>query len=875
MIARYPGICACGAAVSAGSPIHWDADARRIAGCAAPSCTGRRPAELRAAGPARPTAPTTIAATVEVVARRATRETWAACTVRLLASAEGAGSVGDEFPATGQLAAYRAGTRLDVTGTWRQNGYGRELRVASATVSAAVSESDVQADPERALRTMLGGIEGLGRSRIAAIARDLGGAEEAIRALVANPAPALARCQSVPAAVRAAAVERLTSLSPAYRASKAFLCRLGLGPGAVEAALRRWKADAERIVRDDPYRLMLLPRVGWVIADGAASGLGIVGTDDRRLRAAACYALQSAAQDGHCWIDAAALADAGQGAAAGVASRGLVGALATAGLSPADVLHGLDLACVDREVEHNGRVAVEPAPVACEAGPNGKARWWLAGILACERDVADDLRRLASARVQAVEPDESALAGLDPDQARAVQAAAERAAVVVTGGPGTGKTHTTRAILRAISPVAPNVVAVAPTGKAALRLSELIGLRATTIHRALGFRPGQTNDEDGELDGLWTYGRDNPLTCDAVVCDEVSMLDVALAARLLSAVPTGARLILVGDVDQLASVGPGAVLRDVLDAGGEVGVEVVRLRTIHRQASESAIPHVAAAVNAGKVPDWMCGPGAEWNETDEGAVADEVVRAVCALPNRLGVAAESVQVLAPTYAGRAGIDGLNASIQKALCPRGANAPCVPVAGGQDERDRPSIVAGDRVIATRNSYTLLVWNGEIGRVVEVDPGGLDLRSRDDVRTTARARAWTEAHDGVRTLEWRDYDPTAEERKFAPIVALVEWNGGGRTAGLTRDECHELRLGYAISVHKSQGSQWPAVVVVVASKSAFVTRSIVYTALTRAESLVLAVGQTEALGAAVVRTHDRHRRTELAERLNTCASISSER
>src|SRR5947209_8551846 len=389
-------------------------------------------------------------------------------------------------------------------------------------------------------------------------------------------------------------------------------------------------------------------------------------------------------------------------------------------------------------------------------------------------------------------------------QRQAVRAGLTRKVLVITGGPGTGKTTLVRGLVKILEKKRQKVLLAAPTGRAAKRLAEATGAEATTIHRLLELDP-QTRQ--------FVRNREHPLSCDLLIVDEASMLDTVLAHHVLKAVPDHGRLILVGDVDQLPSVGPGRVLADLIRS---TAVEVVRLTEIFRQAERSLIVVNAHRVNQGMMPIL------ESVDSDgdfffiERPQPEELVETIAQLvsrriPAKFGLnPVEQIQVLTPMNRGPLGTENLNAVLRELLNPQGVEV----TRGGRTLR------VGDKVMQVRNNYDLEVFNGDIGRIVAVD-------EVDQLVTVAL--------DGREVV----YDPGSLD---------------------------ELVLAYACSIHKSQGSEYPCVVIPLHSTHyVMLQRNLLYTALTRAKRLAILVGEERALRIAVGNRRVRPRFTRLAERL----------
>ena len=421
---------------------------------------------------------------------------------------------------------------------------------------------------------------------------------------------------------------------------------------------------------------------------------------------------------------------------------------------------------------------------------------------------------------------------LDDSQRLAVELVRSAPVGVVTGGPGTGKTTTLRAALDVLDALpepatwpcalclergcdacegrgfelGERYLLCSPTGKAARRMQEATGRPASTVHRALQYHPQQG----------WRRHAERPIPSDLIVVDESSMLDVELAAALLRAVsPTRTRVVFVGDANQLPSVGPGRVFADLIDSGE---VPVARLTTLHRAAAESWVCTQAPAVLAGQEPDLTRRDDFEWRRTETAdAAADAVIEVVRALP-----VGEDAQILIPQRKGSCGIDAINARLQALTNPPRAAEERWAM-GGFELRPR------DRVIQTKNDYTLGVMNGEVGEISSLEPKRGDEAARAVVRFDDRSVVYSRA------------------------------------------QAMALELAYALTIHRSQGSEWGTCVVVCHSSHAFMlSRSLLYTAITRAKKRVVLVGDAKGLAAALRSAADHRRNTTLAERMKEAAN-----
>jgi exodeoxyribonuclease V alpha subunit len=398
---------------------------------------------------------------------------------------------------------------------------------------------------------------------------------------------------------------------------------------------------------------------------------------------------------------------------------------------------------------------------------------------------------------------------LDAIQEQAVEMASRELVSIITGGPGTGKSTICKAVLAAWDAAGVSPVALcAPTGKAARRLSEQTQREASTIHRLLGYNP---------ILGGFCHGKEERLEHQAIIVDEASMVDVELAAALLEAVADGARVVFVGDVDQLPSVGPGAVLADLIGSGR---VPTVRLETIYRQREASFISVNARRIREGMLPELEGCDDFFWHEV---RAAEDVARLVVKLAVEEASAGREVQVLCPQHTTAVGVQALNGALQAALNPRGLDGPSWRVASG-------AIHPRDRVMQVKNNYALQVMNGEIGVVLGM--GG---------------------------------DP--------PELAV---DFGDRVVRFERKDAFDLTLAYATTIHKAQGSEYPVVLVPVHSANTFMlSRALLYTAVTRGKDRVVLVGDRKGLKRAVANGRAVERYTGLRERVELALNEAGDR
>jgi exodeoxyribonuclease V alpha subunit len=668
---------------------------------------------------------------------------------------------GEEVTVTGALADVQPGEVIDVRGEFRRHAkHGWQFAAEGVRVREPVGED--------ALLAYLGAVKHVGPAGAHWLLERHG--PEVLSIIDADPGARLREVPGIGPRRIGTAVESWREQG-ALRALRLFLDSHGV-PAAVAARVyRAFGAGSIEQLQSDPYALTQLDGIGFATADALAQALGVPLDHPGRLDAGVLHALALAEDDGHCHLPRAELAER---------ARRLLGAEAD------DRIDGL-AATGKLEVDDAGRVAD-------------------ARLAAIERRLAARARELARSEPELSIRDETRPHSGDfvpsDDQWSAVLNALHHRISILTGGPGVGKTASMRALVDLMRANRKSVRLCAPTGKAARRLAELTGADATTIHRLLEYVPGEG------------FGRDaaDPIDgCDMLIVDEASMLSLRLAEPLLDAVGPRTHVLLVGDVDQLAPVGPGRVLDDLIASGA---IPVTRLTTIFRQAARSLIVRAAHAINHGEAPP------AE--PVDDGlrdfflierpnprAVFEEVISLTAdRLPRHYSLdPAADLQVLAPMYKGPVGIDAINAELRARLNPDGR-----AISG-------TAFRLHDKVLQTKNNHERLVMNGETGVLVHHDD------DRDEV-----------------------------------ILATDD----GRRVLLPIRELDTFKLGFASSVHKAQGSQWRAVVVALSrSHHVMLTRNLVYTALTRAADLLVLVAEPGAVPMAARRIEARARHTRLAE------------
>jgi exodeoxyribonuclease V alpha subunit len=732
--------------------------------------------------PLEPPPPTAAAATLEGVLERV-----------VFANEENAWSVvrltvpGQKEPVTavGNLLSVQPGEHLRLTGSWIQDPkYGRQFRVASYATIAPATLGGI----EKYLGSGL--IRGIGKGLASRLVQCFG--LDTLEVIEEHP-ERLREVEGI-GPQRTAAILKAWAEQRDIKQVMVFLQSHGVSTQYAIKIYKVYGSQAVEIVRENPYRLATdIYGIGFKSADKIAAALAIPRDAPQRIAAGVLYLLGQAADRGHLFLPKKEL------------------------LEEAEELLEAEPWRVEQavaELAASKDVVVEPLPAAPE--DPSEAAVYLKALHTAEEGIAARLHTLLVQQTLPFEIDveralewfeKSERIALAPQQRQAIRAGITRKVLVITGGPGTGKTTLVRGIVRILEKKNQKVLLAAPTGRAAKRLAEATGGEASTLHRLLEFDPRSR---------AFTRNREHPLSCDLLIVDEASMLDTVLAYHLLRAVPDAGRLILVGDVDQLPSVGPGRVLSDVIRSDA---VEVVRLTEIFRQAERSLIVVNAHRVNRGEMPvlESVDSDGDFFffaRRTPEEIVETIAQLVAKRIPAGFGFdPVEQIQVLTPRNRGPLGTESLNARLRDLLNPERPERPAV-TRGGQ------SLRVGDKVMQVRNNYDLEVWNGDIGRVAAIDEEDQLLKVALDGREAA-------------------YD-------FASLDELV--------------------LAYACTIHKSQGSEYPCVVIPLhTSHFLMLQRNLLYTAITRAKRLVILVGEERALRTAVGNRRVRARHTRLAERL----------
>jgi len=567
------------------------------------------------------------------------------------------------------------------------------------------------------------------------------------------------------------------------RKSAIFLHGLGISQAYCARLFRKYGDNAAQIVRSNPYRLAQdVDGIGFARADQIAASLGIAVDSPERLCAGAVYALENQSQHGHTCYPLEML-------------QNEIAELLR--ITPVEALQAIAYA-VDKH-----RMIVEDSMA------------YLPYLLKYECELPRHLRRLADAGkfasqvMKKVAPRNNLK--LSDEQLSAVDAVSDNPLVIITGGPGVGKTTVLGEIVRRALRSNLRLALAAPTGRAAKRLSEATGEKAKTLHRLLGYEPENNS---------FTYDQEKPLECDILLVDEVSMLDLPLALALFRAVRTGATLVLIGDADQLPSVGPGRVLADFLESGDFFSV--CKLTKIFRQGSESLIITNAHRVNKGLLPEAGSSKSEDlkdfyWIEHDDAQLAFNAVQKLLKrIPERFGYdPVDEVQVLTPMNRGLCGTAALNVEIQKMLNPQQEE---------YLEAGERIFKLDDKVMQISNNYDKNVFNGDMGIIRYVN---------------AKERIIAVRFDSERLIKY------------------------------TSDEFSELVHAYAVTVHKSQGCEFPVVILTLLSQHYMMLgRNLLYTAMTRAKKLLVIVGSRKAMEMAVANYRGEVRYTKLAERIKKC-------
>lgn len=557
-----------------------------------------------------------------------------------------------------------------------------------------------------------------------------------------------------------------------------FLQGYGVSTAYAAKIYRQYGKESIDKVKENPYRLADdIWGIGFKTADGIANKMGYEKNDIRRCQSGIIYTLNQLANEGHVFAEEEQLVKA---------------ALDLLEAEEEPIRAALTNMIQTEEVKMEEEAIYLPPFYFAEVGTANRL---LALVEGQEKELfirPMDLQALS--KETGVEYDEV--------QLQAIEEAIRSKVMVLTGGPGTGKTTTTQGVIAALKHMGMRILLAAPTGRAAKRMSEATGMEAKTIHRLLEFNP-----KDG-----YKRNDENPLEGDALIVDECSMIDIVLMNCLMKAVPCSMRVVFVGDIDQLPSVGAGNVLRDLIDSKK---IPVIRLTRIFRQAQTSRIVMSAHAINQGRFPDISNGKETDFffiQQEDAEKAAEDIVNLVKnRLPKAYSQKTSQIQVLTPMQRGVVGAANLNMALQNALNP----SPTALNRGGYSFRQ------GDRVMQLRNNYDKEVFNGDLGYIESVD------------------------------TEERTLMVNFEDR-------LVEYEAS---------ELDELTLAYATTIHKSQGSEYPIVVMpVLMTHYVMLQRNLIYTGITRAKKICVLIGSKKALSFAIRNMSVLKRNSKLKERLN---------
>ena len=696
----------------------------------------------------------------------------------------------------GRFPDIHAGQSLRLVGYWRDHAkYGQQFQVVHAQETKPATLTGL----EKYLGSGL--IKGIGPVTARRIVAHFG--LETLEIIEQS----CSRLSEVPgiAHKRVAMIEQAWAAQKAIKEVMLFLQGHGVSTTYAIKIYKQYGDQAIQVVSQNPYQLAAdIYGIGFITADTIARNLGIAPDSDVRYQAGILHVFNLASEEGHCFLPVPKLVEE--------ATKRL--ALPDAPVDPARIETLVaSMAQAQQLIVEQGYGDLADQQI-CYAPAFYHTEVALAKRLArfAHRPVEVDLPRVGRWIDALMHKRDMHLSA---EQRRAVELAASSRLLVLTGGPGTGKTFTTRAIVALWRAMGKSILLAAPTGRAAQRLAELTGVEAKTIHRMLAFDPGRLQ---------FRHDEDHPLEAQAFVVDETSMLDLFLAHSLFKAIPPEAQVLLVGDIDQLPSIGPGMVLRDLI---ASEQIPVVRLTEIFRQAAESHIVTNAHRINAGHFPyltptTKFAQSDCLWLEAAEPELgAEGIVHLVNDYLPKHGIdPVNEVQVLCPTTRGAVGTRQLNTLLQQVLNPQ---------VSGKTELARGASVlrVGDRVIQQVNDYTREVFNGDLGTITRID---------------------------------------LEEQEV--VVQFAE-----REVSYDYADLSELALAWAVTVHKSQGSEFPVVIFPLFMQHyLLLSRNLLYTGLTRAKQRAILVGPTKAIGFAIKRVTDRQRYTALAERLRKHESIA---
>ena len=689
----------------------------------------------------------------------------------------------------GHLPGIQPGESLSCTGKWRRHlVYGLQFEVAKHTV-------EMPADIVGITKYLGSGmVKGIGPKYASRIVEHFG--EATLRIIDSEPERLLE--------VAGIGAKRVSTIAGCWDDQKSireimiFLQRYDVSPAYAQKIFKRYGSGAVTIVSEDPYRLAREIRgIGFKSADLIARKMGYALDSPKRIEAAIEHTLSECSSDGHTCYPITDLVT-----------------LCTERLEVKQAL-------VERGIESLYRQERIFLGDIAESHKEEKRLVWLSALYRAESNIVREVARLQkhSSRLRPVDVaraiewvEKELKITLAENQREAVAGSMTEKLLIVTGGPGTGKSTITNSILRITQQLTQEILLAAPTGRAAKRMTEITGQPASTIHALLEF---------DFTKGGFKRNRENPLVCDLIIIDEASMIDTLLMNQLLRAIPSHARVILVGDIHQLPSVGPGNVLKDCI---ASKKIPVIELNQIFRQAAQSAIKANAHKILQGVMPDLDYREGQDFvffHEESPESILETVTSLVSyRLPNKFGFdPIEDVQVLAPMRKGVIGTEQLNAKLQERLNPLKKNQQPLLRSGNEFRQ-------GDKVMQLRNDYKKEVSNGDVGRITAID-------TVDQIVTVC-------------------FDEREIDYDFSDL--------------------DDLTPSYAVSIHKSQGSEYPCVVIPVhTSHFKLLHRNLIYTGITRGRKLVILVGTVKALGIAVRNDDVRRRHTALKSLLSNVACL----
>ncbi len=681
---------------------------------------------------------------------------------------------GDEFVAVGTFLNLTENSIINVTGHWETHQkFGRQFKVASYTADLPRSAMGIR-------KFLESRIKGVGQVMAKRIVDHFG--EDTVDIIDNSPQ----RLREVEG-LGAHKIKSILESWQEHRKSSAimmFLHSYGIGPGTAQKIFNTYGDSAIDVLKSNPYILASdIYGIGFKIADRIAMSLGIEKDSPQRLQAGIVYTVETSGNDGHVFLPRELLVDTA--ASMLECDNSTVSATLDSMLASSQNLVAIDDRIYTARLEYAERKIAER----------------IAKILTH----IDEEHPPVTYTPQDVDNIATGLGfELSPLQLSTVDLLSEGKIVILTGGPGTGKTASTRAVIQLFKNHAYHVELAAPTGRAAKRMTEATGWPSRTIHRLLEYNP---------IRNSFLRDEDNPIDADLIVLDEMSMIDVMLMYHLLKAVKYNTRILLVGDVDQLPSVGPGNVLRDLI--ASEV-IPCVRLDTVYRQGSENTIVANAHLINSGKIPIPARDRSGDFFffENDDPDSSLDLIVNLCRdrIPNAFGIdSLTGIQVISPMYRTTLGVDNLNKVLRETLNPKNRDVQC-----GSSRLYR----IDDRVMQIKNNYEKEIFNGDVGFIRDFNLG-----------------------EGSLTVEFPEH--------------FVNYSFS---------ELDQLVLAYAITVHKSQGSEYPAVVIPMSTQHfTMLQRNLLYTAITRASKIAVIVGTRRAVAIAVGNNKIEQRFTSLAERL----------